>query len=64
MFVRQGANPGEATAAIILVHGRGGSAQDMLGLGAAIDRQLRTMDVDTATQLASRARRTAITASS
>lgn len=36
--VRLGAPPGEARAAVVLVHGRGGSPEDMLGLAAALAR--------------------------
>jgi predicted esterase len=36
--IRLGAPPGEARAAVVLVHGRGGSPEDMLGLAAALAR--------------------------
>ncbi|MDX1579721.1 MAG: phospholipase, partial [Gemmatimonadota bacterium] len=34
--MREGASPGEAGSAVVLVHGRGGSPEDMLGLAGVI----------------------------
>ncbi len=44
--IRQGAAPGEATAAAVLVHGRGSNPEDMLGLAGALARQMASPDVD------------------
>jgi len=47
-FVRRGAPPGEATAAAVLVHGRGSDPEDMLGLAGALARGLESNGADLA----------------
>ncbi len=44
--LRVGAEPGEARAAVVLVHGRGSDPEDMLGLAGTLERQMRVDGTD------------------
>jgi len=47
--LRVGAEPGVARAAVVLVHGRGSDPEDMLGLAATLERQMRADGADLST---------------